>query len=36
MEGKHILESNAKSIDQLECTIQPHMDQKAHQSMKPT
>jgi hypothetical protein len=34
MEGKHTLESKAKVIDQLEHAVQPHMDQRAHQSMQ--
>jgi hypothetical protein len=34
MEEKHTLESKEKVIDQSERTVQPHMDQKAHQDMQ--
>jgi hypothetical protein len=29
------LESKAKTIDQSKRTVQPHMDQRAHQDMQP-
>jgi hypothetical protein len=32
MEGKHTFESKAQNTDQSECIVQPHMDQRAHQS----
>jgi hypothetical protein len=35
MEGKDTLEPKAKTIDQSERIVQPHMNQKAHQSMQP-
>jgi hypothetical protein len=35
MEEKHTLESKAKVINQSEHTVQPHMDQRAHQSKQP-
>jgi hypothetical protein len=36
IEGKHTFESKAKVIDQSERIVQPHMDQRAHQSKQPT
>jgi hypothetical protein len=36
MEGKHTLESKAKAINQSECTVKSHMDQRAHQDMQLT
>jgi hypothetical protein len=32
MEGIHTFESKAQNTNQSECAVQPHMDQRAHQS----
>jgi hypothetical protein len=36
LEGKHTPQSKAQNVDQSERSIQPHMDQRAHQDMQPT